>query len=454
MIKLFYRVLFFVFIFNTTLFAQDLSKMEKIYLSAVKYINGAEDLDALNKIMEEAKLIDPDNFASIDDWDSFEQGDPTVKSEEPNAMTKEFTKFVYFMLQNNDDNVVYILDNKSLVNSKHYFQIIDLIKEETGVYEDKEIFKLILEKYNELKRTSKQGDLVEIWFKLLEHHYFKNIRKIDPGDPLIRPNGSDCINFGYEEAILSSLYIHELDLSPYALAYVLGPKDIDKVIELLNSRIYDQMWEMRDVFNRLKEEQIKFLKQTQTPKANKLLSYYKDYKVTRYQEKYIDNEFKVVETTFDLGEKKVLDLRLSYTEPSSYLTEQLDHLMSKWVEQNGVLTYSDKVLLFGVEGEKGVYDLVYNLVLSGTGNEVEELKSFLILSGAIAWYSQQVSFSDFGALGREPTCLISTCYISLGVSSGSVVSFKPYIKGNTAFVESFKSGKKAITSYNKTLPKR
>lgn len=254
-----------VLVFSVPMFAQDPPKkassssqksrdLEKVYISAKKYVDKEADL---NKLMEELSAIYPSDFSHIGDINPFSDHDDVKEKVIPNEMSKELLKFAYYLLINNDENIVYVLDTKSLVNEKHFLQLIGYIKELTNISDDKEIFKFILKHYSDAVKNGKVWVIAETWIQLLEHHYFKNIRAIDTD--LVKPKGVDFINYGYEEKVLTDLYIKERDLWPSALGYVVGPEKIDKVIDILNSPIYDHLSYVKDEFNRIRKEQKEYL---------------------------------------------------------------------------------------------------------------------------------------------------------------------------------------------------
>ncbi len=294
--------LFSILFFSVPLFAQNdkqkMEDLEKVSTSTKKYIDAEFTInpnvntnELLKNIMEEASLIYPMDFSNYKNFDPFADHDKESQKKLPNDMSKEFLRFVYYLLSNNDENVVYLLDPEGFNNDRHFLQLIDYIKELTNINDDKELFKFILGHYNSTENKKGMWGVSEIWFKLLEKHYFHNIRKLNSYE-VTKPNGADCINFSYEEDVLASLYIKRVDIYPYVIGHVVGPKDIDKVIEI-SVRRHDLFTED---LKKIKEDQINSLlglKRTSKDekllkKIDKLLSYYDDdiLAYSSQQEKY------------------------------------------------------------------------------------------------------------------------------------------------------------------------
>ncbi|HOW17016.1 MAG TPA: GNAT family N-acetyltransferase, partial [bacterium] len=221
----------------------------------------------------------PMDFSNYKNFDPFAEHEKDAIKKSPNDMSKELIRFVYYLLINNDKNVVYLLDTDGFNNDRNLLLLIDYIKKLTSINDDKELFKFILGHYNSTENKKGMWDISEIWFRLLEKHYFHNIRKLDSYD-ITKPNGADCINFSYEEDILASLYIKRVDIYPYIIGHVVGPKDIDKVIEM-SIRRHDSFTED---LKKIKEDQINSLLELKRAtedekllkKIDKLLSYYDD----------------------------------------------------------------------------------------------------------------------------------------------------------------------------------
>ena len=141
------------------------------------------------------------------------------------------------------------------------------------------------------------------------------------------------------------------------------------------------------------------------------------------------------------------------------LTEQLELLMTKWADNNGILTALDRTLLFGSGDSKGIYDYVYNQVVNDKVRDVEKVKFFLILAGVVSWHNQRITNPEFGILSVDDICLISKAYTGFGLLDLSVstvnietnIQSRDYIKDNPFFLDFFRSG---INSYNKSLIKK
>ena len=153
-----------------------------------------------------------------------------------------------------------------------------------------------------------------------------------------------------------------------------------------------------------------------------------------------------------LSAKEAMEILSSNTGLSSNeLMEHLEVLMERWSDKGLVLTESDKDLLFGRYGKKGIYDFVYRQMLEGGEQITEDVKFFLILSGSVAWHNQGLgnhamdlitdSYVSFGILGQEPT--LNNGFISENMSR------RPYLM-NKYSIEFFNAELNAIRNYYKT----
>jgi hypothetical protein len=148
---------------------------------------------------------------------------------------------------------------------------------------------------------------------------------------------------------------------------------------------------------------------------------------------------------------------------SSNLMDHLEVLMERWSEQDGVLTESDKDLLFGRYGKKGIYDFIYRQVLEGGEQITEDVKFFLILSGSVAWHNQSLAGSSFGKLNIASMDLITDSFISFGILDQNVIgnaliseniNKRTYLTNNKYFVEFLNAGLNATKNYYKAVIKK
>ncbi len=148
---------------------------------------------------------------------------------------------------------------------------------------------------------------------------------------------------------------------------------------------------------------------------------------------------------------------------SNNLMEHLEVLMERWSEQDGVLTESDKDLLFGRYGKKGIYDFIYRQVLEGGEQITEDVKFFLILSGSVAWHNQSLTGSSFGKLNIASMDLITDSFISFGILGQNVIgnsliseniNKRTYLTNNKYFVEFLNTGLNATKNYYKAVIKK
>ncbi len=161
-----------------------------------------------------------------------------------------------------------------------------------------------------------------------------------------------------------------------------------------------------------------------------------------------------------LSAKEAMEILSSNTGLSSNeLMEHLEVLMERWSDKGLVLTESDKYLLFGRYGKKGIYDFAYRQMLEGGEQITEDVKFFLILSGSVAWYNQELSGSSFGNIGVQAADLIVDSYVSFGILGqeptlnncfiSENMSRRPYLI-NKYSIEFFNAELNAIRNYYKT----
>ena len=164
-----------------------------------------------------------------------------------------------------------------------------------------------------------------------------------------------------------------------------------------------------------------------------------------------------------MNDADVISLISRYTGSySQTLLGQLEALIKIWTLDNGFLSYEHKSLLFGSDNNKGIYNYIYTIVVSGGSSYAEELRFFLVLAGALSWQNHVSGSSNFGILSRDAVKLICTSYVGLGLSSQPSsmleidrnIESKTYIKSNTRFIDFFKTGIESINSYNRSAIKK
>ncbi len=172
---------------------------------------------------------------------------------------------------------------------------------------------------------------------------------------------------------------------------------------------------------------------------------------------YKDNFSSGIEKSISVSKPDLVSRISAHTgSGSKNLSTQMDLLMQSWAQTSGILDQDDKDLLFGKDDtETGIYDEIYELVMNGTADDIEESKFFLILSGTLAFHNNATTNQTF-VLGRNSRRLIAKSFIDFGMLSvNSDVYIKERLETRVWSVETkgmvkfFNEGFDALVKYNK-----
>ena len=199
-----------------------------------------------DKIMYAVHTVSWDKEHSTGYWSSFEQ-QKMLTTPSAEEVDKEIVGFAHYALKNDDESVGFFVDSRDYKKDRSYVEkLINFIKKENNIYDDKEIFKTIYKCYS----TADNNKL--FWFKLLTNHYVENIRKVDLGN--LMPHVYDLINF---MDLLTGTTESEREI--YGFGYTRGPETADKVLKLLDNEKDGAYWAITSGFNKLKEERLNFV---------------------------------------------------------------------------------------------------------------------------------------------------------------------------------------------------
>ncbi|MEI6080073.1 MAG: C13 family peptidase [bacterium] len=211
----------------------------------------------LKKIVEESgKGYTKDEYASTDYWSSFEEAKTDNISVSAADIEQDVLGLLHELMKNADRSRYYFLNSENYEINDHYFEkLIEFIKEDTHVYDDKELFKVLYKYY-----TNAKGDNKDPWFALLTDYYINKLRKIQLDPVPCKQHAYDFINFGYEEDVLAAILIDvKFFLWTSFVGHVAGPKQIDQIIKALNKEEYRWNWIVIRTYNEVKRSQLEIL---------------------------------------------------------------------------------------------------------------------------------------------------------------------------------------------------